>query len=397
MKLSISFQRFFESGKATGILLIGCTVISMILANSGLSAAYLGFWAHELGGLPLAEWINEALMAVFFLHIGLELERELYVGELSDRGSALLPVVAALGGACVPALIHSLLNPGGPARAGAGIPMATDIAFALGALALLGRRIPASLKIFLTALAVMDDLAAMVVIAVFYTAHFSPGYLLGALGVLAVLVVFNRVLHVMRLTPYLIGGVVLWFLMLRSGVHPTLAGVMLAFAIPFTGKGGPSAMPSHRLENALHRPVALVVLPLFALANTALVIDSDWMHGLLSSNGVGIALGLVIGKPLGITIAAVGAVAVGACRLPSDLGWRHIVGVGMLGGIGFTMSIFITNLAFGGNEPLIAASKMAIMLASATAGILGYLWLRLLGGPEPAVEQPSAERADLAA
>jgi NhaA family Na+:H+ antiporter len=315
-------------------------------------------------------------MAVFFLFIGLELERELYVGELSSLKNALLPMFAAIGGIAFPALIHFGLNAGSPTQAGAGIPMATDIAFALGVLALLGSRVPASLKVFLTALAVMDDLAAMVVIAVFYTAHLSLGYLAAALAVLGVLVLLNRTFKVVRLAPYLVGGVVLWILMMKSGVHATIAGVMLAFAIPFTGKGENEASPSHRLEHALHRPVAFVILPLFALANTALVIAPDWTHGLRSSNGLGIILGLTLGKPIGIALATAAAVGLGLCRLPTDLGWRHIVGLGLLGGIGFTMSIFITNLAFAGQEAVVDGSKMAIMAASMVAGLGGYLWLR---------------------
>ena len=317
-------------------------------------------------------------MAIFFLFVGLELERELYSGELSNLRKALLPICAAAGGVVVPALFHWSLNAGTATQAGAGIPMATDIAFALGVLAVLGSRIPASLKVFLTAVAVIDDLVAIIVIAVFYTSDLSLGYLLGALGVFAVLVALNRVLRVMSLLPYLLGGVLMWFLMLKSGVHATISGVLLAFAIPFSARAEDEASPSHRLEHLLHKPVAFLILPLFALANTGIVIGADWRQALLSDNSVGIALGLVVGKPLGITLLSFMAVAFGICKLPADLGWRHIFGAGLIAGIGFTMSIFVTQLAFANDPALISASKMAILLASLVAGSLGLLWLGLV-------------------
>jgi NhaA family Na+:H+ antiporter len=319
-------------------------------------------------------------MAVFFLLIGLELERELVNGELSDPKNALLPIVAAAGGIIVPALVHFGLNHGTPTQAGLGIPMATDIAFALGVLALLGSRVPASLKIFLTALAVMDDLGAIVVIALFYTAEVSIGWLAAALAVFVLLVLLNRMGRVMALAPYLLGGVLMWFFMLKSGVHATIAGVLLAFAIPY----------SARLEHLLHKPVAFLILPLFALANTGVVIGADWAQALLTSNSLGIVLGLGAGKPVGIVLASFAAVALGLCRLPSSLAWRHVLGAGLLGGIGFTMSIFITNLAFAGEAGLVNGSKMAILAASLVAGVAGFTWLRLAGG---AADDPGAPRA----
>jgi NhaA family Na+:H+ antiporter len=346
-----------------------------------LGANYLSLWQSYAGPLSIEHWINDGLMAIFFLLIGLELERELYIGELSDFKNALLPIVAALGGLATPALIHFIFNNGTPTQAGIGIPMATDIAFALGALALLGSRVPASLKVFLTALAVMDDLGAIIVIAIFYTAKLSLAYLLGALVVFGVLVALNR-FRVMNLAPYLLGGALMWFLMLKSGVHATIAGVLLAFAIPFTGKEEDEESPSHKLEHLLHKPVAFVILPIFALANTGIVIGADWFQSLFSSNSLGIISGLTIGKPIGITLLSFIAVSVGICRLPLDLNWRHVFGAGLLGGIGFTMSIFITNLAFVGEANVINGSKMAILLASLAAGIMGFLWLKLLGQPE---------------
>ncbi len=380
-KLSRTFKDFFDSEKSGGILLIICTAVSLAVTNSAARESYLGLWHTYVGGLSVEHWINDALMAVFFLFIGLELERELYVGELSDFRNALLPIVAALGGIAFPALIHFAFNAGTPTQAGVGIPMATDIAFALGVLALLGSRVPASLKVFLTALAVMDDLGAIVVIAVFYTAELSLAYLIGALLVFGLLVGLNRLFRVMSLIPYLAGGALMWFLMLKSGVHATIAGVLLAFAIPFTGKEDDEESPSHRLEHFLHRPVAFLILPLFALANTGVVLGADALPGLGATNSLGIISGLLIGKPLGITLLSLIAVSVGLCRLPLDLNWRHVFGAGLLGGIGFTMSIFITNLAFGGRAEVINASKMAILLASLTAGTAGFLWLKLLGRP----------------
>ncbi|MEO6073747.1 MAG: Na+/H+ antiporter NhaA [Burkholderiales bacterium] len=377
--LSKTFTNFFDSEKASGILLIICTIVSLAIANSGLGSVYLDFWRINVAGLTIEHWINDALMAVFFLFVGLELERELYIGELSNFKNALLPIFAAAGGIAVPALIHFALNSGTPTQPGTGIPMATDIAFALGALALLGSRIPSSLKVFLTALAVMDDLGAIIVIALFYTTQVSMIYLLSALTVFALLVTLNRRFSVMSLFPYLLGGTLMWLLMFKSGVHATIAGVLLSFAIPFSARAEDEASPSHRLEHFLHRPVAFVILPIFALANTGIVINSGWQQELLSSNSAGIIGGLVLGKPLGITLLSFIAVAIGVSRLPADLNWRHIFGAGLLGGIGFTMSIFIANLAFTGNVEIINTSKMAILLASLVAGLLGFLWLRFFG------------------
>jgi Na+:H+ antiporter, NhaA family len=377
--LSKTFSAFFHSEKSSAVVLMVCTLASLAIANSASGTAYLAFWQTPVAGLSIEHWVNDALMAVFFLLIGLELERELYVGELSSFKKALLPIFAALGGILLPAGIHYALNVGTPTQAGTGIPMATDIAFALGALSLLGSRVPASLKVFLAATAVMDDLGAIIVIAVFYSTQFSWAYLGAALGVFALLVVANRVFRVMALAPYLIGGALMWFLMLQSGVHATIAGVLLAFAIPFSNQAEDAQSPSHRLEHMLHKPVAFLILPLFALANTGVVFDPNWQASLQSANSLGIIGGLVLGKPLGITLLCFAAVAIGLCKLPADLGWRHIIGAGMLGGIGFTMSIFITNLAFTGQMEHINASKMAILCASLLAGVLGLAWLRFFG------------------
>jgi NhaA family Na+:H+ antiporter len=373
--LSETFRRFFGSEKAGGLILILCTALSLLLANSPWGDSYRTIWHADLFGMSLEHWINDGLMAVFFLFIGLELEREMYNGELSDPRKAMLPIVAAIGGIAVPALIHYGLNAGTATQGGMGIPMATDIAFALGVLSLLGNRVPWSLKVFLAALAVMDDLGAIIVIAIFYTGKLSVVHLAGALGVFAILVVLNR-MRVMSLLPYLIGGALMWFLMLKSGVHATIAGVLLAFAIPFSALRDDETSPSHRLEHFLHKPVAFVILPVFAIANTAIAIGADWLSGLASSNSLGIIGGLVIGKPAGITMLSALAVLAGLCRLPDDVRWTQLLGVGFLAGIGFTMSIFIANLAFPSQPELVNASKMAILVASLVSALLGYAGLQ---------------------
>jgi len=388
--LSKTFRRFFDSEKSGGFLLVLCTMLSLAIANSPGGTAYIELWHTEVGGLSVEHWVNDALMSVFFLLIGLELERELYVGELSDFRNALLPIVAAAGGVGLPALIHFALNAGTPTQVGMGIPMATDIAFALGVLALLGSDVPASLKVFLVAFAVIDDLAAVIIIAFFYTSDLSLAYLASALAVFGLLVALNR-LRVLVLLPYLACGILMWFLMLKSGVHPTIAGVMLAFAIPFTGKDDDEKSPSHILENLLQRPVAFAVLPVFALANTAIVIGAGALADLTASNSLGIVSGLLIGKPVGITLVSLIAVSVGMCRLPADLSWKHIFGAGILGGIGFTMSIFIANLAFAGSPDVINASKIAILLSSVTAGTAGFLWLRLIEKPTGADDMDAVD------
>jgi Na+:H+ antiporter, NhaA family len=378
LTLSRTFIRFFDSERAGGVVLLLCTLAAIALANSPASAAYASFLHVSVAGLSVEHWVNDGLMAIFFLMVGLELERELYVGELSELRTALLPTVAALGGVAVPVAIHLSMNAGTQTQSGAGIPMATDIAFALGVLALLGTRAPASLKVFLTALAVMDDLAAVIVIAVFYGSGLSWSWLAAALAVFALLVTLNR-LRVMALAPYLLGGALMWFCMLQSGIHATIAGVMLAFAIPFASTAEDEASPSYRLQHFLHKPVAFLGLPVFALANAGILIDAGWLDSLTSPNGAGIVAGLVVGKPVGIILATLAAVSVGLCTLPGDLRWRHVAGAGMLAGIGFTMSIFIANLSFPGQADLVNASKTAILAASLVSGLAGFAWLRWRG------------------
>ena len=372
MKLTRLFNDFFESEKAGGLILVFVTVSSLVLANSALQTDYINFWHFNLGGHSIVHWINDGLMTIFFLLIGLELEREIYHGELSDIKNASLPIFGAIGGMLVPAGLFLLLNFGTDTQAGAGIPMATDIAFAIGILSLLGNRVPTSLKIFLIALAIMDDLGAIIVIAIFYTTSIAFVNLFIALGVFGFLLILNRQ-KVHNLIPYLIGGVVMWYFMLHSGVHATITGVLLAFAIPF-GNGGEKS-PSYILQYFLHKPVAFFILPLFAVANTCISFGDSWQSSLGQTNSLGIMAGLVIGKPLGIWLFSFIGVGLGLCALPTDLKWKNIIGAGFLGGIGFTMSIFITLLAFE-NADIVNNSKIAILIASLIAGAFGFFWLR---------------------
>lgn len=374
MKLTKLFREFFDSEKAGGLILIFATALSLILANSQWQGSYTEFWATDWGGHTITQWINDGLMAIFFLLIGLELEREIYEGELSDIRNASLPIFAALGGMLMPAGIFMLLNYGLPTQAGTGIPMATDIAFAIGILSLLGNKVPASLKVFLIALAVIDDLGAIVVIAIFYSTSISLSNLLIALGIYAVLILLNR-LKVCNMIPYLIGGILMWYFMLHSGVHATITGVLLAFAIPF-GKSIDKS-PSYKIQHFLHKPVAFFILPLFAVANTGIVIKSGWQDGLLEMGSLGIIAGLVIGKPLGISLFSYLAVKFKLSKLPTELKWGNIIGVGFLGGIGFTMSIFITLLAYTDMD-MANNAKISILIGSVVAAIIGLVWLKIM-------------------
>jgi NhaA family Na+:H+ antiporter len=312
-------------------------------------------------------------MTIFFLLIGLELEREIYKGELSNFKNAALPIFGAIGGMILPAGIYLMFNFGMNTQSGAGIPMATDIAFALGILSLLGNRIPGSLKIFLTALAVMDDLGAIIIIAIFYSKALSVTNFIIAVGVFCFLLLINR-LKVRNLISYLIGGAAMWYFMSKSGIHPAISGVLLAFVIPF-GDGSEKS-PSYVLQHFLHKPVAFIILPLFAIANTCFPIENNLIYGLGQNYSLGIIAGLVIGKPLGILIFSFIGVSIGLCSLPADLKWANIIGVGFLGGIGFTMSIFIGLLAFDIPE-MINTAKISILTASCVAGTIGLVILKL--------------------
>ena len=368
------FINFFQNEKSGGIVLILATLASVILANSGAAGSYIHFWETNLAGHSITHWINDGLMAIFFLMIGLELEREVYIGELSNFKEATLPIMGALGGILVPAGIYLLLNAGTQNQNGAGIPMATDIAFALGVLLLLGSRVPTALKVFLTALAVIDDLCAILVIAIFYSKGIDVTNLFISLGFFVALLILNR-MKVYFLLPYIIGGVAMWYFMLNSGVHATISGVLLAFAMPF--QKGEEGSLSYKLQNWLHFPVVFLILPLFALANTAIPITGTFSELVSQKYTLGIGLGLLLGKPLGVSLFSWLSVKLKWASLPKGIQWKQIIGVGILAGIGFTMSIFITMLAFT-EAVLINNSKLIILISSLLAGIIGFYVLKMI-------------------
>jgi len=369
------FKGFFDSEKVAGLILVFCTVISLLIANSSVGDNYIHLMHQKINlsfsfislNYSVEHWVNDGLMAIFFLMVGLEVERELYVGELADFKKAILPFAGAVGGICVPALIHFMLNSGTATQPGFAIPMATDIAFALGILALAGNKVPVAVKVFLTALAIIDDIGAIIVIAFFYTKTVYFNYLLLSGGILAALFVLNR-LRVKNLLFYIIPGIVMWYCLLKSGVHATIAGVLLAFVIPFNNDGDKNV--SYHLQHFLHKPVAFIIVPIFALVNTAILLPSNVAQSLSTSNSLGIIAGLAIGKLIGIFSVPYLLVKMGIAKLQQGLTWRNLIGIALLGGIGFTMSMFITNLAFTDPE-LINNSKLSILVASAIAAISG--------------------------
>lgn len=375
-----TFKSFFRSGAISGVILLLCVACSLMLANSSWSESFDAVLAHEFGwvfgGLhlrySLVQWINDGLMAIFFLLVGLEIKRELVEGELSSWRNAVLPVVSAFGGAIVPAILFAVLNNGTETASGWGIPMATDIAFALGVLSLLGKRVPASLRIFLAALAIVDDLIAILVIALFYSAKIDLMYL-GAAGLmLALQILFNR-MNRKSAAYYLIPGIVMWYFIHNSGIHATIAGVLTALTLPTTKDAVES--PLEKLEHLLTKPVNWIVMPLFAIANTPIRFTEGMLGGLSDHLSMGILVGLMLGKPLGIGIMSWLVVKLGWGALPAGANARHLAGLGLLGGIGFTMSIFIAVLSFS-DTALQAEAKFAILMGSALSGILGYLVLR---------------------
>ncbi|MBL8210824.1 MAG: Na+/H+ antiporter NhaA [Bryobacterales bacterium] len=413
------FQLFLENDTSIGILLLAATVLALVFANSPLAPLYNSFW-HMPVSLTVGPWsithelhfwVNDLLMAIFFFVVGLEIKREVLVGELASPRQAALPIVAALGGVIVPASIYAMLNMGGVGAAGWGVPMATDIAFALGAMALLGSRVPVTLKVFLTALAIVDDIAAVLVIAVFYTSQIHWAALGYAAMVMAALLAANW-LGVRHPLPFGLLGILLWFAVLNSGVHATIAGVLLAMTIPsrtvinpdqfladarscidlfeqschrgqslMADEAKQSAVhalenaceevqpPLHRMEHSLHPWVMFVIMPIFALANAGVVLDAN---SLRFSNPVvlGVVLGLMLGKPIGITLASWLAVRSGLASLPAGVSWAQIHGAGWLGGIGFTMSLFVASLAFQ-DEGLLTLAKLGILAGSTMAGVVG--------------------------
>jgi len=418
------FDEFTRSKSAGGIVLLAAVVAAMVWANSPQSASYFALWeTHFSVGFEgavvdqsLLHWINDGLMAVFFLLVGLEIKREVLVGELASLRAASLPIAAAVGGMVVPALIYTAFNFGGEGAAGWGIPMATDIAFAVGAISLLGRRVPVALKVFLVALAIVDDIGAVLVIAIFYSSDLSLGALGTGLGVVALLVLANLA-GVRNPVVYGVLGLVLWFEFLLSGVHATIAGVLLAFTIParpridaseflqrgrklldiFEQSGSGSVLenerrgaavialedacegvetPLQRMEHGLHNWVNFLILPLFAFANAGVALGGDLAQTFVQPVALGVIFGLLLGKPIGVTLFSWLAVKAGLAALPPGMRWRQIHGAGWLAGIGFTMSLFIASLAFGEGSELLDQSKTAILSASLLAGAIGFFLLR---------------------
>jgi NhaA family Na+:H+ antiporter len=427
-KISTPFEHFLHAQTTTGIVLMFMTVLALLLANSPWSDIYAHFFHTKIdltvGSWALSHsvhhWINDGLMAIFFFIIGLEIKREVLVGELSNIKVAILPILAAIGGMILPALIYTIVNYGGDGAGGWGIPMATDIAFAISALVLLGNRVSPALVTFLVALAIVDDLGAVIVIAIFYTEQiqFLPLALAGVSFL--VMVILNRV-GIRMILPYFIVGLFMWFFMLESGVHATIAGVIAAMAIPSKPKRAahdftsyvkdlldkydsyPSCdeyilhekqkailiniqdsingvrSPSSRLEHSLHLPIALIIIPLFALANAGIAIDfSSIKETIMTPVSVGIIAGLVLGKVMGIFGVSWLAIKMGVAKLPEGSTINQLFGVAFLGGIGFTMSIFVADLAFVGDEALIFQAKVGILAASLFAGLFGYFWLRFV-------------------
>ncbi len=427
-KVSTPFEHFIHAETTTGIILMISTILALILANTPLTEAYTHFFHTDVsvafGDWSLSHtvhhWINDGLMAFFFFIIGLEIKREILVGELANIKVAILPVLAAIGGMVFPALIYFYINQDGVGASGWGIPMATDIAFAISALVLLGKRVPATLVTFLVALAIVDDLGAVVVIAIFYTDQIHVLFLALAGASFFVMVAFNR-FGIHEVTPYFVMGIVMWFFMLESGVHATISGVIAAMAIPSKPKRTPIGFvektkdllnaydqypvcenhllherqkailiniqdrikeiktPAARLEHGMHLPVALIVIPLFALANAGIAIDFGSISNvIIEPVTIGVIVGLVLGKVLGIFGVSYLAIKLKAAQLPHNSNMSQIFGVAFLGGIGFTMSIFVAELAFVANPEILFQAKIGILLASLFAGLFGFLWLRFV-------------------
>ena len=425
-RISTPFEHFLHAHTTSGLVLIFMTVLALIFANTPLVGAYTHFFHttidFNVGEWKLSHsihhWINDGLMALFFFMVGLEIKREILVGELSSIKVAMLPILAATGGMLLPALIYLAINHGSEGANGWGIPMATDIAFAISALVLLGKRVSPALVTFLVALAIVDDLGAVLVIAIFYTDTIQVLPLALAGASFLIMLSFNR-FGIHTIFPYFIMGVLLWFFMLESGVHATIAGVIAAMTIPSQPKLTPVdftahtknlldeydnypvatdhtmhenqkaillnikdrldsvSSPSSKLEHDLHLPVALIIIPLFALANAGISIDfSSIGQSILSPVSLGIIAGLIVGKVLGIAGVAYVAVKLGIAKLPENSTMSQVFGVAFLGGVGFTMSIFVADLAFLGNDTLIFQAKVGVLIASLFSGLFGYFWLR---------------------
>ena len=372
MRITKFFKEFFSNSQSSGILLVFCVLISLMIANSSASEGFQSFLDQSWGPYSVSVWINDGLMAVFFLLVGLEIKRELLDGELSNFKNASLPIFAAIGGMLVPAVIFTLFNHGTEYSKGWAIPMATDIAFSLAIISMLGKSVPSAVKVFLAALAIVDDLGAIVVIAIFYTDEIHWNYLLYSGIIVAILAVLNF-LKVKKHIFYLIPGCVLWH---HSGIHATIAGVILAFCIPASKADNEEASPLEKLEHFLHIPVSYAIMPIFALANTNITFKEGMVDGLFSNFGYGIVFGLILGKLIGINLFSFIAIKLKISSLPDKSRWVHMIGAGLLAGIGFTMSIFIALLSYKDNQDLQDSAKFAILTASVLAGFLGYLLLK---------------------
>jgi len=381
MNLTLYFKRFFNNSQFSGIMLILCVIISLLIANSAVSESFQLFLDKKIGvsifhlKYPISIWINDGLMAVFFLLVGLEIKREIVEGELSSFKNASLPIFAAIGGMIVPAFIFSIFNIGTRYENGWGIPMATDIAFSLAIISMLGSRIPNSIKIFLAALAIVDDLGAILVIAIFYTDQIHWMYLLLSLGVTLLLFILNF-LKVTKLIFYIIPGLFLWYFLHHSGIHATIAGVLLAFSIP-TNESDTEISPLEKLEHTLSIPVSFLIMPIFALANTNITFNNAMLGGLTNTLGLGIICGLVLGKLIGINLFSFLAIKFKLSSLPQNSSWMQMIGVGCLAGIGFTMSIFIALLSFKTEIQIQDEAKFAILVASFLSAFLGFILLKI--------------------
>ncbi len=380
------FLEFTRSERSAGLLLIICTIFSLTIANNNnLGEKYIHFWHQNLNlsfvnfemNYPLKHWIDDGLMTIFFLLVGLEIERELYAGELHPIKNAIIPIVAAIGGMLAPAIIYSIVNYNLSTIQGFGIPMATDIAFSLAILSLVSNKVPFSIKILLTSLAIIDDLGAITVIALFYGEEIHWAYLFISLSIFIILLIMNR-LKIYYLTPYLLLGLPMWYFMMNSGIHASIAGVLLAFAIPFSN-GNDDKNPSIKLQEALHIPVGFIILPLFILANTAIPIKIEYINSLLDKHSLGIGLGLCLGKPIGIFLSIYTIVKLKIVELPKNVNWYNVLSLGVLAGIGFTMSIFITHLAFNDNETLIQSSKIMILISAIISSAVAYMMFLFSG------------------
>jgi len=367
---------FFRNSQSSGILLISCVLISLFIANSSLGENFQNIIDFKLGIYSISSWINDGLMSVFFLLVGLEIKRELVQGELSNIKNASLPIFAAIGGMIVPACIYFFLNKDTQYSQGWGIPMATDIAFSLAIISLLSKRVPVSVKIFLVALAIIDDLGAILVIAIFYTKTLDWNSLLASGGILLILILLNK-LKLNKIIYYLVLGVFLWYFMHNSGIHATISGVLLAFCIPIK-KINNIPSPLEKLEYSLHIPVNYLIMPIFALVNTNIVFHSGMIEGLFTSLGLGIILGLFVGKLLGIFSFSFIVIKLGISKLPNGAKWSQMIGVGLLAGIGFTMSIFISILSFRDDYTIQDEAKFAVLVASIISGFVGYFVLKLV-------------------